>query len=76
MSIPLDRDYLKKFGKHFRDIRKSKGLSQGNLAIKAETHRSLISSIEKGECNTSINTLNALARALGIKPIEFHSFED
>lgn len=59
-----------------QEVRKSKGLSQDDLAIKAETHRSLIADIENGNSNAKINTLNALADALGVNLPELLDYQD
>jgi transcriptional regulator with XRE-family HTH domain len=46
-------DILKKFGNKIREIRKEKGISQEELAFRAELHRTYISSIERGAQNIS-----------------------
>jgi len=55
------------FGKKLREIRLSKGISQEDLAEKAELHRTYISSVERGERNISLVNIQRLAKALGIK---------
>ena len=48
-------------GNRVREIRKSLGMTQENLAAKAELDRSYIGGIERGERNVSFLTLCRLA---------------
>jgi len=56
------------FAKRVKALRKEKGLSQYQLALEADIDRSQIILIEKGEINTTISTIYALADALSVKP--------
>ena len=60
-------DIRKKFGKRVKELRQSKGLSQEELAHLAELDRTYIPSIEKGERNVSIEVIQKLSIAFGIK---------
>ena len=51
-----------------RRYRESKGLTQQELADLANLHRNYILSIEKGDRNLSILTLEKIAKALNIEP--------
>jgi transcriptional regulator with XRE-family HTH domain len=53
-----------------RRIRTEAGLSQEELADRAELHRTYISSIERGQRNVSIENIFAIAAALGVSPTE------
>jgi transcriptional regulator with XRE-family HTH domain len=53
-----------KFGKRVKEIRQSKGITQEELAIKAQLHRTYISSIELGKRNISLLNIEKLAKAL------------
>ena len=52
--------------KHIRKIREGKGLSQEKLADMAELHRTYISSVERGERNVTVDSLERLADALNV----------
>lgn len=53
-------------GLTIRTVRKSKGISQQELASKANISRSYLSLIEKGKCNPSLETMTNLSNVLEI----------
>ena len=55
-----------KFGMKLRETRKKKGISQERLAELAGLHRTYISSVERGERNVTIETIEKCAVALGV----------
>lgn len=59
-------DVKVKFGKKIKKLRLGKGLSQEQLANKANLDRTYIPSIEKGERNVSIIVIEKLAIALDV----------
>ncbi|MBO6830234.1 MAG: helix-turn-helix domain-containing protein [Allomuricauda sp.] len=67
MTKIRDEKYLKALGKKIKEVRKEKGISTYDLSYESNISRSQINSIEKGNINTSICTLKALADALGLK---------
>jgi len=52
---------------NIRAYRKSKHLSQEGLADLCNLHRTYIGSVERGERNVTLSTLEALASALGVQ---------
>jgi transcriptional regulator with XRE-family HTH domain len=58
----------RQFGRKVREIRKGKGLSQGDVARKLNLHRSYVSSIERGVRNPSLGVVEKIAKTLGVKP--------
>jgi transcriptional regulator with XRE-family HTH domain len=58
---------LIKFGEKVREIRNSKGLSQEELAHKAELHRTYIGMIERAEKNITLLNIQKIANALEVK---------
>lgn len=57
---------LKKFGKHLKELREIRGLSQEALANEAELPISQIGRIERGEVNPTLSTLQSISGALKI----------
>ena len=66
MNNIRDDNYLKSFGQHLRKIRKNKKTSMEQLALVAGIEYSQIFDIEHGRINTTISTVNAIAKALDI----------
>ena len=56
---------------HIRKLREAKGLSQEALADIAGLHRTYISSVERGEKNFTVDTLERLAGALSVDIRDF-----
>ncbi len=59
-------DVLVQFGKHLREIRHRRGISQEKLAELAGLHRTYVSGIERGKRNISLANIERLATALGV----------
>jgi transcriptional regulator with XRE-family HTH domain len=53
------------FGPHLRALRIARGLTQAQLAERADTNTMFISKLERGVTTPTIGTLVRLARALG-----------
>lgn len=60
------KEILVKFGERVRDIRKEKGLSQEQLAFKADLHRTYIGMIERAEKNITLLNIEKIANALTV----------
>lgn len=56
------------FAKNLRKLRQAKGLSQEELAHLADIDRTYVSSLERAVYSPSIEVLDRLARALGVRP--------
>lgn len=60
-------DIKTSFGKRLRVLRQAKGLSQEELAHEAGLDRTYVSSVERGQRNISLENIERLAIALGVK---------
>jgi Predicted transcriptional regulators len=58
---------LIQFGGKVRDLRKQKGLSQEQLAFKADLHRTYIGMIERAEKNITLQSIDKIANALSVE---------
>jgi transcriptional regulator with XRE-family HTH domain len=61
---------LQHFGSRVRAERERLGLSQEELALRADLHRTYVGSVERGERNISLLNLLRIARALGVSPAD------
>jgi transcriptional regulator with XRE-family HTH domain len=66
----MSLDLLKKIGINLKTIRESRGLTQNDLGELCELHRNYIGSLEKGQRNLSIKTLEKIANKLEINPTD------
>jgi transcriptional regulator with XRE-family HTH domain len=69
-----DKSFITAFGKHLRQLRLDKGVSQHQLAFEAGINKNMVGNIERGEVNTTISTLLAMARVLDVHPRELLDF--
>lgn len=65
-----------KFGNRVREIRKEKKLSQEELAVKANLHRTYIGMIERAEKNITLLNIEKIANALEISINEIMVFNN
>jgi transcriptional regulator with XRE-family HTH domain len=56
--------------RNLRKLRSARGTSQEALAGMAELHRTYVGSVERGERNISIDNIEKLSLALGVRPSE------
>lgn len=63
-------EYLVRFGKRMKELRKQKGLSQEELSLLCELDRSYIGGVERGERNISLINIHKIAIALNISAKE------
>lgn len=63
----MKRDTLIKFGQKVREERTRLGLSQEDLATRASVHRTYVGMIERAEKNITLENIQKIARALGLK---------
>ena len=59
-------DVLIKFGERVRDLRKERGLSQEQLAFKADLHRTYIGMIERAEKNITLINIEKISNSLNV----------
>lgn len=64
-------DLPKAVGRRVRKLRSDMGVSQEELAARANLHRNYVGSVERGERDIGISALDALATALGVSLQEF-----
>jgi transcriptional regulator with XRE-family HTH domain len=60
-------------GAKIRMFRKNRGLTQEQLGEKVQQPQSYLGGIERGEKNISLDTIDKIANALGIRPVDLFS---
>jgi len=65
---------LQLIGQRIRQVRKEKGLTQEQLAEKAGINASYMGTVERGDRNISIETLEKIITGLGVTPADFFQF--
>lgn len=60
-------------GRRVRELRHQLGISQEELAARADLHRNYVGSIERGERDIGITAMGRLAIALEVSLAEFFS---
>lgn len=59
-------DIRVRFGNRLRQVRKELSVSQEKLALLADLHRTYVSSVERGQRNVTIETIEKFALALKV----------
>lgn len=58
----------RQFGRRLREVRKLKGVSQEELALRSDLDRSYVGQVERGERNLTLVNIHRLASGLAIEP--------
>ena len=61
---------LKEFGERIKVLRKAQGISQEELAFRANLHRTYIGMIERAEKNITLLNIKKIANALNVSIYE------
>lgn len=62
----MTTEAIRSIGLNVRQLRDQRGMTQNELAERADLSRQIVALIERAESNPSVGTLAALARALGV----------
>ena len=57
--------------RNLKRLRREKGMSQEELADRAEINRNYVGRVERSENAATVDLLEKLAEALGAKPVDF-----
>lgn len=67
----MPKDILIRFGQRVRSERMKLGISQEELASRADVHRTYIGMIERAEKNITLENIEKICKALGLTVSEF-----
>jgi transcriptional regulator with XRE-family HTH domain len=76
VNYTRNQKYINRLGRNIKSIRKKQGVSQSQIAYESGLSTNQIGRIERGEINTSISQLLAIADALGIPLYELFKFSE
>lgn len=65
----MEGDLQRRLGQRLRAERKARRMSQERLAELLSVHRTYVGSVERGERNITLQTLERLAAGLGMDPV-------
>lgn len=68
-------DFKIRFGKHLKQLRRTHGLTQDQLAERLDVSKDTIKNYEKGRYGPEFVRLPAIARALGVAVRDLFAFE-
>ena len=63
------------FASNLRALRQAQGLSQEELALRADIHRTYVSSLERCQYSATIDMVDGLANILGVKAADLLNAE-
>lgn len=75
MREGVNIEYIQQFGKNIAKIRKSKNMTQENLAFASNLALSQIARIETAKINPSLDTIYRISIGLEIHPKELFHFD-
>lgn len=70
-----NQEFIDAFGRHLRELRQQKGLSQEELANRSDLAFSQIGRFERGVRSPTLSSIQALAEGLGVHPKELLDFK-
>ncbi|WNS42060.1 helix-turn-helix transcriptional regulator [Paenibacillus sp. MMS20-IR301] len=68
--------FIRLIGERIKSIRRSRGLTQEELAERAGIKSSYVTGIETGKRNSSLKTISKLLTALEVEPWELFNFSE
>jgi transcriptional regulator with XRE-family HTH domain len=68
-------DVRRKLGLRLQRLRQDQGISQEELADRADVHRTYVSGVERGVRNPTVTVLEKLATGLGVDLAQLVTFE-
>jgi transcriptional regulator with XRE-family HTH domain len=66
---PLEGDLQRAVGRNLRAYRQTKGLSQEAFADVLCVHRTYMGSVERGERNLTLKSVERIAERIGVEPL-------
>lgn len=74
-NLKMNKEYLQKFAKHLKQIRKEKGFTQDDFSDVEGISRSMIGMVETAKTDITLTKIKIIADVLGVKTKELFDFE-
>lgn len=74
-NLKMNKEYLQKFAKHLKKLRKEKGLVQDDFANLENISRSTLSMVETGKTDITLSKIKIIADRLGVRPKDLLDFD-
>ncbi len=71
----MNKEFLQKFAKNLKRIRKEKGIKQDDFLQTEGISRSLISMVETAKTDITLSKLKIISDVLGVEPKDLLDFE-
>ena len=72
----MDNDYLQKFAKHLKKLRKERGIVQDDFLNVEGISRSLVSMVETAKTDITLSKLKIIAKVIGVKSKDLLDLEE
>lgn len=74
-NFKMNKEYLQKFAKHLKKLRKEKGLVQDDFANLENISRSTLGMVETGKTDITLTKVKIIADRLGVHPKDLFDFD-
>lgn len=71
----MNKEYLQKFAKHLKDLRKQKNIKQDEFLAIDGISRSTIAMVETGKTDITLSKIKIIADVLKVRPKDLLDFE-
>lgn len=75
-NIRMDKEFLQKFARNLKRIRKEKGIKQDDFLATEGISRSLIAMVETAKSDITLSKLKIIADVLSVEPKELLDFSE
>ena len=72
----MNKEFLQKFAKHLKNLRKEKNIKQDDFLAVEGISRSLIAMLETAKSDITLSKLKIIADVLGVEPKELLNFKE
>ena len=73
-NLKMNKEYLQKFGKHLKELRRKRGLKQDDFDCEYIS-RSMVGLVEIAKTDITVTKLKVIADILGVKVKDLFDFE-